>query len=68
MPQLLLLALAGAGIVAGYHWVKRQIEAEQTLARQEREVAGAKTGAMRDLGPLAWDEATGSYRPAMRRD
>lgn len=62
MPQLVLIALAGAGLIAGYQWVKHQIEAEN--ARTERPENAGET--MRDLGTLAWDEASGAYRPVRR--
>jgi hypothetical protein len=64
MPQLVLIALAGASVLAGYRWVKRQIAAE--AARASKEAAETTAGAMRDLGPLTWDEASGAYRPARR--
>lgn len=62
MPQLLLIAIAGAGIVAGYQWVKRQIE-DETKRAERPETVGEH---MRDLGMLAWDEASGTYRPVRR--
>lgn len=64
MPQLVLIALAGAGLVAGYQWVKRQIETD--VAQPDKPDDIGET--MRDLGPLAWDDASGTYRPVRREN
>lgn len=67
MPQLIALALIGAGAVAGYRWFSRQMEAaREAAARAEAEVRGAAaatSGAPKDLGRLELDAATGVYKP-----
>lgn len=67
MPHLVVLALAGAGLYAGYRWVARQIDlvkAEAERAEMElRRRASEITGEPLDLGNLVWDEQAGVYRP-----
>lgn len=61
MPQLILIALAGAGLVLGYRWYLREskrvarvlAEAEAVLARRGK--GGTAT--------LERDPETGIYRP-----
>jgi hypothetical protein len=67
MPHLVALALAGAGLYAGYRWVARQLDrvaAEAERAETEmRRRASEITGEPLDLGNLVWDEKAGVYRP-----
>ena len=67
MPQLIALALLGAGAVAGYRWVTRQFEAAKAAAENAeaelRKAADVATGQPKDLGALEWDAAAGVYRP-----
>ena len=67
MPQLILIAFAGIGLVAGYRWIRRQLADSIAEAARTEQTAGAVRQTVRDLGPLAWDEASKSYRP-VRRD
>lgn len=70
MPQLLALALVGAGLYAGYRWVARS--AREVLAESERRTAAARQrhrqGEPIDRGALVWDESAQVYRPNSRRD
>jgi hypothetical protein len=67
MPQLIALAIAGAGLYAGYRWVSRKLAAERAAATAEAERrARPADGEPRDLGRLAWDEAARAYRPENR--
>jgi hypothetical protein len=57
MPQLIALALIGAGAMAGYRWVAKQVDAARQAAEQ-RQSEGP-----RDLGQLEWDEVSQVYKP-----
>lgn len=59
MPQLVLIALAGVGVVAGFRWLRRQLTDEAPTEPAE----AVPVPGIRDLGPLTWDEASKSYRP-----
>jgi len=67
MPQLVVLAIAGAGLYAGYKWVSRM--AQTALAEAERARAEARRQAThhvnepRNLGQLELDPASGVYTP-----
>lgn len=65
MPQLMVLALVGAALYAGYRWLSRstrEIAAEVRSTEDElRRRAAAK-----DMGRLEYDPATGTYRPTRR--
>ena len=61
MPQLLLLTLAGAGLVVGYRWyVRESRRVAQALA--EAEAALERRGG-RATATLERDPETGIYRP-----
>jgi hypothetical protein len=67
MPPLVVLAVAGVGLYAGYRLFSKLIEQAQSLSpvdidRQRREAA-TRMHPSRDLGQLEWDEAAGVYRP-----
>ena len=70
MPQVIALALLGAGLYAGYRWVTRAVSeigegmqrADEELQRQE-----AAGRIEKNLGALEYDPASGVYRP-VRRD
>jgi hypothetical protein len=69
VPQVIALALLGAGLYAGYRWFTRTAReigegmqrADEELRRQE-----AAGRIEKNLGPLEYDPATGVYRPARR--
>jgi predicted negative regulator of RcsB-dependent stress response len=67
MPQLIALALIGAGAVAGYRWFNRQMEAARAAAERAeselRRAAETAAGAPKDLGRLELDMASGVYKP-----
>jgi hypothetical protein len=69
MPQVIALAIAGAGLIAGYRWLSREwrrvtadVEAGEDLHRQ----ATATGATPKDLGALVWDQEAGVYRPSHR--
>jgi len=69
MPQLIVLALLGAGLYAGYRWVARntkQIAAEMRRAEEELRRRAAGGALEKDMGRLEYDPASGVYKPAGR--
>ncbi|MBX9592666.1 MAG: hypothetical protein K2X43_25540 [Hyphomonadaceae bacterium] len=69
MPQLIALALVGAGLYAGYRWFSRttkEITAE--IKRTEDELRRRAAGGIleKDMGELEYDPASGVYRPKRR--
>ena len=68
MPQVIALALLGAGLYAGYRWFARtasEIGAE--MRRAEDELTQKATGRIeKNLGALEYDQTSGVYRPAKR--
>lgn len=69
MPQMIALALLGAGLYAGYRWYTRTAKEFATqLKHAEDEVRRRSAGALeKDMGRLEYDPASGVYRPADRR-
>jgi len=62
MPQLLVLVVAGAGLVAGYKWLSKKVtEHIDALEAQAEAARGPK-----ELGQLEWDAEAQVYRPARR--
>ena len=68
MPQVIALALLGAGLYAGYRWLSRtagEIGAE--MRRTEDELKQKASDRIeKDLGALEFDAASGVYRPTKR--
>ena len=66
MPQLVVLALLGAGFYAGYQLVVRTKQMVAEMRRAEDELRrNAASGALeKDMGALEYDAASGVYRPA----
>ncbi|MET0195070.1 MAG: hypothetical protein ABW200_17050 [Hyphomicrobiaceae bacterium] len=67
MPQLVVLALVGAGLYAGYRWFARtseRIAAE--VRRTEDELRRRAHVAAKEMGTLEYDPASGVYRPSNR--
>ena len=68
MPQVIALAIAGAGLYAACRWLSRGVrraiaragEAQEELARKARQ----NVRAPKDLGELVWDEEAEVYRPS----
>jgi hypothetical protein len=67
LPQLIALAVLGAGALAGYRWVVKQVSAAKDAAdaaeAQLRQAAGQRADTPRDLGQLEWDEVSQVYKP-----
>jgi len=69
-PQLIILALVGAGVYAGYRWLTRaarEIAAEVRRAEDELRRRAAGGALEKDMGRLEFDPASGVYRPTQRR-
>ena len=69
MPQLIVIALIGAGFYAAYRWMRQASEAiTAELNRAEDEHRRRATGGRieKDLGRLEYDPTTGVYRPQKR--
>ncbi len=65
MPQVIALALLGAGVYAGYRWfVRTARELGEQMQRGEDELRGQAAGRIeKNLGALEYDPASGVYRP-----
>jgi hypothetical protein len=66
MPQLVVLALVGAGLYAGYRWYARTAqEVTAQIRRTEDELLRKAPGTAleKDMGVLEYDPASGVYRP-----
>ena len=69
MAQLMVLALVGAGIYAGYRWFwrpARMVAAEVRRAGDEFRRTSARS-LEKDMGALEYDPISGVYRPVRRR-
>lgn len=69
MPQVIALALVGAGLYAGYRWFSRttrEIAAEVHRAQDEMRRRAAGGMLEKDMGALVYDPTTGVYRPSRR--
>ncbi len=69
MQQLMVLALVGAGLYAGYRWLTRsarQIAAEVRRTEDELRRRAAGAAIEKDMGRLEYDPVAGVYRPAQR--
>jgi hypothetical protein len=68
MPQVIALALLGAGLYAGYRWVTRTTrEIAAQMQRTEEEIRQEAAGRIeKNLGALEFDPASGVYRPARK--
>lgn len=64
MPQFVIIALAGAGLYAGYRMVTRQLAKASRAADDLKRRAAA--AAPKDLGSLEFDADAKVYRPARR--
>lgn len=68
MPQLIIFAIAGAGLFAGYKWLSKKAAAHAEAARQAETERRAAEAAVRskEMGQLEWDGEAGVYRPVRR--
>ena len=69
VPQVIALALVGAGLYAGYRWFSRatrEIAAEVSRAQDELRRRAAGGMLEKDMGALVYDPVTGVYRPSWR--
>jgi hypothetical protein len=67
VPQVIALALLGAGLYAGYRWLARaagDIAARNEPAQEPPQHARGRIE--KDLGALEYDPASGVWRPAKR--
>jgi hypothetical protein len=70
VPQLMVLALVGAAVYAGYRWLwrpARVIAAEVRRSQEEIRRAAAARSLEKDMGTLEYDPISGVYRPVRRR-
>ena len=67
MPPLILLAVTGAGLYAGYKLFSKFIEEARrpgrTDSKAEVRTAQKREAGLKDLGELEWDEKSGAYVP-----
>jgi hypothetical protein len=69
VQQLVVLALVGAGLYAGYRWLTRSArEIAAQVRRTEDELRRRAAGAAieKDMGRLEYDPVSGVYRPTRR--
>lgn len=65
MPQLIVLAIAGAGLIVGYKWLTRKA-AERAAAARVRAEAQEAAEHPKEMGQLEWDSEAGVYKPVRR--
>jgi hypothetical protein len=65
MPQLIALALVGAGLYAGYRWFARTAKEVTAEIRRSEDELRRRAGLVleKDMGELEYDPASGVYRP-----
>lgn len=65
MPQLVALALVGAGLYAGYRWFTRAAKEVTAEIRRTEDELRRRAGMTleKDMGALEYDPASGVYRP-----
>lgn len=69
MPQVVALALLGAGLYAGYRWftrTTRELAAQMQRSEEEVRQEAAPGRIEKNLGALEYDPAAGVYRPARK--
>jgi len=67
VPHMIALALLGAGVYAGYRWLKRTREIEAQMRRTEVELRRKATERIeKDMGTLEYDLVSGVYKPIRR--
>ncbi len=66
MPQLMVLALVGAGIYAGYRWLWRPARMIAAEVRRAEDRTRRARSLEKDMGTLEYDPISGVYRPVRR--
>jgi hypothetical protein len=68
MPQVIALALLGAGVYAGYRWFAHAArEVGERMQRRDEELRQPATERIeKNLGALEYDPVTDVYRPVNR--
>lgn len=68
MPQVIALALLGAGVYAGYRWFTHAArEFGERMQRRDEELQQQAAGRIeKNLGALEYDPVAGVYRPARK--
>lgn len=68
MPHLMIAAVLGAGLYAGYKFVASTAQrmADEAKRAQDELLRQASGAVEKNLGNLVYDPATGVYRPADR--
>jgi hypothetical protein len=69
VPQLVVLALVGAGLYVGYRWLTRsarELATEVRRAEDELRTRAAAGAIEKDMGRLEYDLLNGVYRPVKR--
>ena len=68
MPQVIALALLGAGLYAGYRWITRTTrEIADQMQRGDEEVRQSARGRIeKNLGALEYDPVSGVYKPVRK--
>jgi hypothetical protein len=70
MPQVIALALLGAGLYAGYRWLTRaagELAAQMQRAEDElRQQSASARPIEKNLGALEYDPVAGVYRPVRK--
>ena len=66
MPQVIALALLGAGLYAGYRWVTRAARDMAAQIKHAEENLTQRAGGRieKNLGALEYDPSAGVYKPA----
>ncbi len=69
MPQIVGLALIGAGLFAGYKFVRtalQRMSEAPNRAAEDGDPANRTAGGTKDLGALEYDSEQNVYKPARR--
>jgi type II secretory pathway component PulJ len=66
VPHLVILAVVGAGLYAGYRWFVRANQQLAAEVERTQEELRRRAAVEKDMGRLEYDPATGVYRPSQR--
>lgn len=62
MPEILLTAIAAAGVYKGYKWVAKKMATAQNVVAEAGSAAERAKMAIKDMPKLKRDPVTGVYR------